>query len=403
MNNKIFHFRFWIVCLIFIVLFLTPIAAKSTGFTKLSGTPIGTAPYQNNAQFDKDKAFDGDFNTFFDSNGWVGLDLGTARVITVVNYAPRTTFANRMLNGIIQASNNADFTGAVNLLTITSVPLENVLTTAILKNTVAFRFVRFLSTTDYCSISEIEFYEGSSDEFKPVSGLYNIRLKGFDLYLTAPFAKGNTSSNRITYQPLRNAKVQNCQKWNIQLNQNSGFTEPSRYSFVSGIDGNTDWTEENSLVVGHLDEAGYFRDKNTAETQIGDEGIYHNFTVYFDGSAYGLNDVGLNSPLNISATVSGETVTMNYETTFPVRFLYEFIPAPNEISAINQPELNNLKIMSVENGIRIITDHAVPLIVYNLSGIQLKNCIVNFEEVIALSKGVYIVKSGYTVLKVIVR
>jgi len=245
--------------------------------------------------------------------------------------------------------------------------------------------------------------DNSTTEYKLVSGLYNIRLKGTGLYLTAPSAKGNTSSNRTSYQPLRNAQVQNCQKWSIQFNLNTGFTDPSRYSFVSGIDGSTDWTEDNASVVGHLDEAGYFRDKNTADTQIGDEGLYHNFTVYFDGSAYGLNDVGLNSPLNISATVSGETVTMNYETTTPLRLLYEFILAPNVISGIEQPVLNTVKIMNVENGIRFITDKAAPVIIYNLSGIQVKNCIVNSEEIIVLTRGVYIVKSGNTVQKVIVR
>lgn len=252
-------------------------------------------------------------------------------------------------------------------------------------------------------ISSVIVADNATTQFKLASGLYNIRLKGTDLYLTAPSAKGNTPSNRTTYQSLRNVQIQNCQKWSIQFNLNSGFTDPPRYSFVSGIDGSTDWTEENASVVGHLDEAGYFRDKNTADTQIGDEGIYHNFTVYFDGSAYGLNDVGLNSPLNISATVSGETVAMNYETTSPIRFLYEFIPAPNVLSAIEQTELNTLKIMNVENGIRIITDKVLPVIVYNLSGIQVKNCIVNSEEVIALTKGVYIVKSGNIVQKVIVR
>ena len=251
--------------------------------------------------------------------------------------------------------------------------------------------------------SSVMVADNATAEFKLTSGLYNIRLKGTDLYLTAPSAKGNTSSNRMTYQPLRNAMVQNCQKWSIQFNLNEGFTDPSRYSFVSGIDGGTDWTEENAFVVGHLDEAGYFRDKNTADTQIGDEGLYHNFSVYYDGSAYGLNDVGLNSPLNISAVVSGETVSMNYETATPIRFLYEFIPAPNVLSAIEQTEINTLKIRIVENGIRIITDKTAQVIVYNLSGIQVKNCSVNSEEVIALTKGVYIVKSGNTIRKVIVR
>jgi hypothetical protein len=245
--------------------------------------------------------------------------------------------------------------------------------------------------------------DNATAEFKLASGLYNIRLKGTDLYLTAPTAKGNTPPNRAAYQPLRDANVQNCQKWNIQFNLNSGFTNPPRYSFVSGIDVNTDWTEENAFVVGHLDEAGYFRDKNTAETQIGDEGLYHNFTIYYNGAAYGLTDVGLNTPLNMSATVSGETVSMSYETTAPMQFLYEFISAPNSTNALNQIVANNIRILNVENGIRITVGKVAPVSVYSYTGLMIKNCIVNSDVFIALTKGIYIVKSENTIQKVIIR
>jgi len=245
--------------------------------------------------------------------------------------------------------------------------------------------------------------DDAANEFKLTSGLYLIRLKGTGLYLTAPTAKGTTSTNRTSYQTLRNGDVPNCQKWSIQFNRNSGFTNPARYSFISGIDGVTNWTENDESVIGHLDEAGFFRDKNTFETQIGDEGIYHNFSIYYDGTAYGLTDVGLNTPLNISATVSGETVSMGYGTSGPMLFLYEFISAPNVINALNQAETNNMKIINVENGIRIITDKAAPVSVYNLTGMMVKNCIINSEAVISLTKGAYIVKSGNTIQKVLVR
>jgi len=174
MNNKQLYLHIWTLCLIFSVLFLSPLSAKTSTYTKLSGTPIGTTPYQGLASCDKDKAFDGDFNTFFDgaTNGWVGLDFGTAKVVSLVKYAPRTGFAFRIENSLIQASNNADFSGAVTLLTITSVPSESVLTSASLFNGVAYRYIRFLTPTDACSISELEFYEGSSglsfDADKPV-------------------------------------------------------------------------------------------------------------------------------------------------------------------------------------------------------------------------------------------
>jgi len=72
-------------------------------------------------------------------------------------------------------------------------------------------------------------------------------------------------------------------------------------------------------------------------------------------------------------------------------------------TAINKIQLNNIKIMNVENGIRIITDKVAPVFVYNLAGMTVKKCTVNSDEVITLSKGAYIVKSGNTIQKVIVR
>ena len=245
--------------------------------------------------------------------------------------------------------------------------------------------------------------DDAANQYRLASGLYLIRLKGTNLYLTAPTAKGTSAANRTTYQTLRDSNVQNCQKWNIQYNQNSGFTDPARYSFVTGIDGATNWTEDNATVVGHLDEAGYLRDDNTAATQIGAEGLFHNFTVYYDGTAYGLNNVGFTRPLNISATVSGETVTMSYGITSPIQYIYEIISSPNGVTAVNQTEINDIKIISLENGIRVIGGNATSISIYNLAGMTVKNCIVKSDEIISLSKGAYIVKSNNTVQKVIVR
>jgi len=245
--------------------------------------------------------------------------------------------------------------------------------------------------------------DDAANQYRLVSGLYLIRLKGTNLYLTAPTAKGTTAGNRTTYQTLRDANVQNCQKWNIQYNLNSGFTNPARYSFVSGIDGAINWTEANATVVGHLDELGYLRDDNTATTQIGAEGTYHNFTVYYDGTAYGLNEVGFNRPLNISATVVSNVVTMSYGISSPIQYLYEFIAAPNINTAVNQTEINILKIISLENGIRVIGGNATRISIYNIAGMLVKNCIVKFDEIISLSKGAYIVKSNNSIQKVVVR
>jgi hypothetical protein len=130
---------------------------------KLSGTIIGTSgSYQNQGNVIA-KAFDGDFNTFFDSptanGGWLGLDLGTPTVVTQVKYAPRSGFASRMVGGMFQASNTADFSsGVVTLFTITATPPVGVFTTQAIGNTTAYRYYRYIGADgSYCNVSELEF------------------------------------------------------------------------------------------------------------------------------------------------------------------------------------------------------------------------------------------------------
>lgn len=74
-----------------------------------------------------------------------------------------------------------------------------------------------------------------------------------------------------------------------------------------------------------------------------------------------------------------------------------------EVSGINQTQSTSLKILTVNNGIRVITDKAASVSVYNIAGMAVKKCIVNSDEVISLNQGVYIVKSGTTIRKVIVK
>ena len=131
---------------------------------KLTGTIIGTPGSYNNNGTTTAMAFDGNFNTYFDApapgNGdWVGLDLGTAAQITQVKYAPRATFESRMVGGVIQGSNTADFSsGVVTLFTVTTVPVSGAFTAQPITNTGTFRYVRYLAPNGtYGDIAELEF------------------------------------------------------------------------------------------------------------------------------------------------------------------------------------------------------------------------------------------------------
>ena len=139
--------------------FGTPAAAH-----QLSGTAFGTAgSYQNDGNTIAD-VFDGNLNTFFDgptANGdVVGLDLGTAAVVQRIGYAPRSGWAGRMVGGVFQGSNAADFSaGVATLYTVSAAPPVGTLTTVTLSNTAGFRYVRYLAPAgSYGDVAEVTLF-----------------------------------------------------------------------------------------------------------------------------------------------------------------------------------------------------------------------------------------------------
>jgi beta-galactosidase len=132
---------------------------------QLGGTILGTAGSWNNAGNTKEMAMDGSTTTFFDSPtsaGWVGLDLGahaSARVAKV-RYCPRAGLGSRMVGGKFQGANQADFSDAVDLFTISATPADGVYATQEISNAGSFRYVRYLGpATGNGNVAELEFYK----------------------------------------------------------------------------------------------------------------------------------------------------------------------------------------------------------------------------------------------------
>ncbi|HEY0009927.1 MAG TPA: PA14 domain-containing protein, partial [Tepidisphaeraceae bacterium] len=131
---------------------------------KLSGTVIGTdAPAATN----RDKAFDGNLSTFFDASSaggaWAGLDLNSSRWVRKISFAPRASFAARMIGGKFQASNTADFSsGVADLHTITTAPAQGQLTSVNVNPAgVNYRYVRYLGPDgSFGNIAEMEVHAG---------------------------------------------------------------------------------------------------------------------------------------------------------------------------------------------------------------------------------------------------
>ena len=115
--------------------------------------------------------------TFFDgptANGcWAGLDFGAGvvNIITQIAYCPRSTFESRMVGGLFQGANQADFSDAVTLYTVGTQPATGVFTSVSIASTTAFRYVRYLSPNNgWGNVAEVQFYGYQSSIAAPIPG-----------------------------------------------------------------------------------------------------------------------------------------------------------------------------------------------------------------------------------------
>lgn len=152
-----------------------------------------------------DVAFDGSLDTFVDapgnyaSTGFVGYDFGDGNKahVSLVRYAPRSGFENRVVNAEIRGSNSADYLNDYTVLyTISSQPSAGTMTDAAVSNTGAYRYVYYYTAPDgYCNVAELEFY-GEMNPFD--SGL--IDMANWTEQVVSPGVTIDITSNTINFQ-----------------------------------------------------------------------------------------------------------------------------------------------------------------------------------------------------------
>ena len=156
---------------------------------QLYGALIGTDGSAGAWGATKGLAMDGSLKNYMDAwapdGGWVGLDLGAgvSAVITAVKYCPQPGGGNRLVGGVFEGSNTADFSsGVVNLFTVTTAPAGGVLTTQSIGNGNTFRYVRFRALpNNYCTAAEVQFIGN-------VTGMTPPAAAPTGLVVTSPFA-----------------------------------------------------------------------------------------------------------------------------------------------------------------------------------------------------------------------
>ena len=142
-----------------------PLPERPSLSNPLSGIVIGTAGSFQNSGNTRDKVFDGDVTTFFDSpNGdgsWAGIDLGAGVTskVTALRFYPRNTWSGRMVGGMFQGANQADFSDAVTLHTISVTPTEGIYTLVPITGAGSFRYLRYLSPNGgWGNVAEVKFF-----------------------------------------------------------------------------------------------------------------------------------------------------------------------------------------------------------------------------------------------------
>jgi poly(hydroxyalkanoate) depolymerase family esterase len=203
-------------------------AEAALRYPRLTGAIIGTSGSWNNLGNTITNVFDGNLNTFFDApsgdGAWAGLDFGTgvSNVITQINYCPRSGFESRMVGGILQGANQANFSDAVALYTVVSQPVAGAFSSVSVTNVTAFRYVRYLSPNGgYGNVAELEYY-------------------GYPMTLPVPVPSGLTaaaisaSQINLTWNALTNATSYNVKR---------STTNGGPYSIIAGVVAATNYSD----------------------------------------------------------------------------------------------------------------------------------------------------------------
>jgi hypothetical protein len=124
---------------------------------------------------------DGSTTTYYNgvtSDGtYVGVDAGSAKVVTRIRFYPRGGFANRMVGGKFQGSNTSSSSGFVDLHTVATQPAEAWQQVDI-SGTTAYRYLRDLSAPGGSgNVAEVEFYTSAATA---CTGTGSIRLERFE-------------------------------------------------------------------------------------------------------------------------------------------------------------------------------------------------------------------------------
>ncbi len=230
----------------------------------------------------------------------------------------------------------------------------------------------------------------STSECALESGIYYVKAGKY--YLTAPVGAVNNTYLTMSKKLENPELLNNRQTWNVQFNAIEAAANPARYSFVSCLDDN--WT----TATIHMDELGRVKlgGLDATESTTGDNHIWRNHSIYYNGTAYAIVNVKNNTSLVFKGTENTDgSIKTEYSTSADKKFIFDIVKLADDKTSI-KPNSASSSAIVYDGGNMIVLEgiNAGSLIkVYDFSGRMLKQVKANASrEEINIQKGMYIVK-----------
>lgn len=260
---------------------------------------------------------------------------------------------------------------------------------------------KFLASVNYALAYPSSEGEGPHLE----SGLYYIKVG--DYYLTMPETGANNTHLELRPFIPNPGKINNNQVWNVQYNKTySDLTAEKPAAIFSIVSDKGEWETDGGW---HMDEVGRMKEGNTeaAQSATNSNWTWREHMIFFNGTAYSVvNHYKYFKSENSAIVFPNETENEKPSSWADKKFQYKFVTKEEAIqTSIYENVTDQLKFYGGWGEVIVFDAKAGDNItVYDISGRQVKALKANGEyDRIDIRSGIYIIKVGEKVAKVIVR
>ncbi|MEZ7842805.1 MAG: thrombospondin type 3 repeat-containing protein [Opitutales bacterium] len=264
------------------------------------------------------KVFDGDPSTYYDyingAGGFAGMDLGESRVVTAINFQPRSGQAKRMIGGRFEGSNESSVSGYETIYVIAAEPSSTAQSVDV-SSGMAYRYYRYLSPANgFGNIAEfsleLEVVVADTDNlpdeweiqyFGGINAVNGAEAEDFDGDGSSNYDEwlaGTDPSNATDFPvvtpPVTDGLLSSTQWQNLSIELQSGqfSAEYDVVPNVSNMNGTTGLSFGNAATWDDLAVIVGFSDAGQLNARNGDVYTADTVVPYSAGTSYHFRIVG---------------------------------------------------------------------------------------------------------------